>query len=325
MKKVIQVKSRDELKLSSLAKGQVHHVHIHIPGSPFGNPWKVPVIVARGLKDGPVLGVTAAIHGNELNGMSTIFKLFRNIKPEKLAGTLIAVPICNVPGYLLKQRYYSDGEDLNRKMPGNEFGKKPSEVYNYYLTSKIIKQFDYLLDLHTASSGKINSLYIRADLEDPKCRMLANLQNPQIIVQKYDEEGTLRSWANSQNIPTITIEIGNPNIFQQDLIDDTLEGITNTMRSLKMIPGKVKNHTEDSVICSSSFWIFSRVGGVIDVLPALTKKLKKGDLVARVYNVFGEIVEEILSPKDGVVIGKNTSPSCEAGSRILHLGISEES
>lgn len=319
--KIITVKSKDELVLSELSKGEIHRVYIHIPGSSLGTPWRVPLIVARGIKKGPTLGITAALHGNELNGLSTIFKLFEKINPENLNGTVVAVPITNVPGYLRNQRYFSDGQDLNRLMPGKVKGHKPSEIYNFYLTQKIIRHFDYLLDLHTASSGRINSLYIRADLNDEQCKRLAMLQRPQIIVQKYDESGTLRAWANSQGIPSITIEIGNPNTFQHELIDDTLEGILNTMRGFGMIEGNIMDYSENVHICASSHWIYSQVGGILDVIPQLTQKISPGDVVARIYDVFGEMKSEVLADEEGVVIGKATTPACEAGSRILHLGL----
>lgn len=323
MSKILQIKSREDLKISSLKKGEIHRLYIHISNTPMGVPYKVPVIVVRGEKPGPTLGITAAIHGNELNGLSTIFKLFDKVDVKKLSGTIVAVPVSNVPGYLNKQRHFSDGVDLNRVMPGKPKGK-PSEIYNFYFTQKIVSQFDYHLDLHTASFGKVNSLYIRADLDNEETRKMAFCQNPHIIVQKYDESGTLRGWANSKGIPSITIEIGNPNTFQHNLIDETLDGILNTMRALKMIPGKVKNYLENSVICDHSFWLYSTSGGIIDVKPMLTDRIEKGQVIANIYNVFGELKDQIISDHDGVVIGKNVSPCCEAGDRILHLGLEAE-
>lgn len=321
MKKVLNVKVRENLKLSELKRGEIHRLHVHIPGNSLGTPYKIPVIAVRGVNKGPTLGITAALHGNELNGLSTIFKLLERLDPTVLTGTVVCVPISNIPGFMRGQRTFSDGVDLNRVMPGRPIGKKPSEIYAYYFSHKIVHHFDYLLDLHTASEGRINSLYIRADLEDPECKRLAYLQNPHIIVQKYDEEGTLRAWANNNQIPAITVEIGNPNTFQHDLIDECLEGIENTLVGLGMIEGNVKDFTEEADICSSSHWIYTQHGGVIDVLPKLTEKVKKDQVIARVFDVFGDLRSEITSDSDGVVIGKNTRPSVEAGTRILHLGI----
>jgi predicted deacylase len=169
--------------------------------------------------------------------------------------------------------------------------------------------------------GRVNSLYIRADLENEETRTLAYLQNPQIIVSKFDEEGTLRGWAKEKGIPAITIEIGNPNAFQHTLIDESLVGILNTMRHLGMIEGEVQDMVTDAHVCDHSYWIYSKRGGIVDVLPNLADKVSAGQLIARVYDVFGQIKEEIHADKKGVVIGKNVNPNCDAGSRILHLGV----
>lgn len=320
MSKILTIKTRDDLNISSLNKGQVHQLQIHVSDSSLGVPWRVPMIAIRGFDKGPTLGITAAIHGNELNGISTIFKLAQKIKPEKLKGNLIMIPISNVPGYQMNQRLFSDHVDLNRIMPGEAHGA-PSKIYAHHFTRKIVSKFDYLLDLHTASHGRVNSLYIRADLDNHKCKVLAFLQSPQIIVKKFDESGTLRAWANEQNIPALTIEIGNPNAFQHNLIDETLDGIMNTMKYLKMIPGRVKNMVTNTTICDHSYWIHSTKGGIVDVIPDLAEKVKKDQLIAKVYDVFGQVKEKIIANKSGIVIGKNIRPNCEAGTRILHLGV----
>ncbi|MCT4642962.1 MAG: M14 family metallopeptidase [Bacteriovoracaceae bacterium] len=314
------IKVKQELKIATLKRGDIYRFQLELSDNSLGVPWKIPLVVIRGIKKGPVVGITAAIHGDELNGISTIFKLIDYLDPKELKGTLILVPIGNVPGYLMNQRFFSDNVDLNRIMPG-KVGGNSSSLYAHLFTSKIISKFDYLLDLHTASHGRVNSLYIRADLESEQTRTLAYLQNPQIIVQKYDESGTLRAWANEKNIPAITIEIGNPNAFQHNLIDETLDGIVNTLRHLKMLSGQVKDMVTDAYICDHSYWIYSKNGGIVDVNVKLADKVKKGQCIAKVFNVFGQIKEEVLADRDGIVIGKNVNPNCEAGTRIVHLGV----
>lgn len=320
MEKIVVLKTKEDLKISALKRGELHRIYIQLSDNSLGVPWRVPLVIIRGIKKGPTIGITAAIHGNELNGISTIFKLIEKINPEQLVGTLVLAPISNVPGYLMNKRYFADDVDLNRIMPGSLKGRS-SSIYAYYLVNKVVKKFDYLLDLHTASQGRVNSLYIRADLENEECRTLAYLQNPQIIVQKYDEEGTLRGWANEHGIPAITIEIGNPNAFQHSLIDETLEGILNTLKHFKMIPGQVENLVRDTTVCDHSYWIFSNTGGIVDVMPQLAEEVKKGQLIAKVYDVFGQVKETMYSDRSGIVIGKNVSPNCDAGTRILHLGV----
>jgi hypothetical protein len=320
MSDVINIKTKESFDIGEFEGPEVHRILVHLTDNALGVPWRVPIVLVSGKKPGPVLGITAALHGNELNGISTIFKLIEDIDPEKLAGSLVLVPISNVPGYLARQRYFSDAVDLNRIMPGKPEGVT-SNLYAHQFTTKIIRQFDYLLDLHTASHGRVNSLYIRADLESEETRTLAYLQNPQIIVKKYDEGGTLRGWANEAGIPAITIEIGNPSAFQHGLIDETLEGILNTMRHYQMIDGEVQDLLTNAVVCDHSYWIYSTRGGIVDVLPQLADTVKKNQLIAKVYDVFGQVKEEIRSDCNGVVIGKNINPNCDAGTRILHLGV----
>ena len=320
MSKVITIKSKEELKISSLKRGEVHRFQLHLSDNSLGVPWRLPLIVIRGMKKGPTLGVTAAIHGNELNGISTIFKLIEEIDANELCGNLVLAPICNIPGYLNNKRYFSDNTDLNRIMPGKPSGTS-SQIYAHHLTQKIIKKFDYLLDLHTASTGRVNSLYIRADIENEETRTLAYLQNPQIIVKKFDDPGTLRAWANDNGIPGITIEIGNPNTFQKKLVDETLEGILNTMRYFKMIKGEVQDLINDAYICDKSYWIYSKKGGIVEVYAHPADEVKEGQVIAKVYDVFGQVKEEIKADRTGVVIGKNIAPNCDAGARIVHLGV----
>ena len=320
MNNIIIIKSKEELKITSLKRGEVHRIQILLSDNSLGVPWRVPLIIIRGHKKGPTVGLTAAVHGNELNGISTIFKLIEEVNPQELSGTLVLVPISNVPGYLMKQRHYSDNVDLNRIMPGKKDGTI-SEIYAHYFVNKIVSKFDFLLDLHTASHGRVNSLYIRADLENEETRTLAFLQNPQIIVKKYDVDGTLRSWANDHGIPAITIEIGNSNAFQHSLIDETLEGIINTLRHLKMMEGEVKDMVTDAIVCDNSYWINSSKGGIVDVIPNLADEIEEGQVIAKVYDVFGQVKELIKADRPGVVIGKNVRPNCDAGTRILHLGV----
>jgi predicted deacylase len=320
MNEITIIRTEEELKLSSFDRGEVHHVNIHLSYNALGVPWKIPLVIIRGAEEGPTLGITAALHGDELNGISTIFKLIKEINPKKLKGTLVLVPISNVPGYLMNQRFFLDNVDLNRIMPGKT-GGSTSDLYAHQFTSKIISKLYFLLDLHTASHGRVNSLYIRADIDSEETRTLAYLQHPQIIVKKFDETGTLRAWANDNNIPAITIEIGNPNAFQHSLIDETLEGILNTMKFYEMISGEVKDLVTDATVCDKSYWIYSNNGGIVDVLPKLADEVQAGEIIAIVYDVFGQIKEEIKADKPGIVIGKNVRPNCDAGTRILHLGV----
>jgi len=309
-----------QLDIAKCPKGEISCYWLHIVTDGMGVPTHIPIIVARGMTDGKVLGLTAAVHGNELNGIPVIQRLFKELDVKTLKGTIVGVPVINVPSLLRKKRRFIDGTDLNHIMPGKPSGNV-SQVYAWRVVNRIIKEFDYLVDLHTASNGRINSYYIRADMDDQMVRKMALLQNAQIIVHNPPSDGTLRGTADEMNIPAITLEVGNPNTFQKGLIRDGLTGIHNLLGYLGMTDDDVEEHDEETVLCKKSYWIYSDTGGIMTVHPKVTELVKKGDVIATLRNIFGDVEKEYHAPEDGVVIGKSVSPINQTGGRILHLGI----
>ncbi len=313
----------EKLNFKDIPKGQITKYKLEIFSDATGSPTYLPVIAARGPKEGPVVGFTAAVHGNELNGIRVIHKLFNDLEADinELCGTIIAVPIVNVPGYLNNQREFNNGSDLNRVMPGKLKGNS-SERYAYWFFKKVVSQLDYLLDLHTASFGRVNSLYVRANMDDEKTKKMANLQHPQIIVHNVGRDGSLRSAAAKKGIPAITVEVGDPQKFQRNLIKYSLVGVHNILSSLKMLPIEEEKISEvKTVLCKKSYWIYTDRGGILEVYPQVAGVIKKGQIIARISDPFGETIKEYKAPEDGVVVGKSSNPSAQMGSRILHLGI----
>lgn len=293
---------------------------LRIISDPLGNPVSIPVIVARGKEDFPILGLTAAVHGNELNGIPVIQRLFGEIDVKELKGVIVGIPVVNIPSYMRKKRRFNDGVDLNHIMPGKENGNV-SQVYAYRLVERIIKHFDYLLDLHTASFGRVNTYYIRADMKHPVTRKLAQLQNAQIIVHNPPSDGTLRGAADEMDIPAITLEVGNPNTFQNRLIRSGIVGVHNVLSYLEMTDDTIEEAKIATVLCKRSFWVYTDMGGLLTIHVELMDKLKEGQLIASIRNIFGELMKEYYAPEEGIVIGKSISPVNQSGGRILHLGV----
>ncbi|KAF9184332.1 hypothetical protein BGZ49_004436 [Haplosporangium sp. Z 27] len=315
----------DDLDLESLPSGRLTRLWIVLAESAMSTPIKVPVIVAKGVRPGPVVGLTAALHGNELNGIPLTHRLvLHEIQCQALHGIVVAVPVANVPGYLAGQRGFSDGTDLNRLMPGKKNGST-SQVYSYNLMTRIIRHFTHLIDLHTASKGRVNSLYVRANMQNPTTRHMARLQNPQIIVHNTSPDGSLRGAAMQQyNIPAITVEIGDPSRFQKRFVKSAILGVTNILSHLKMIEDEHEVQDYEPVICAKSYWIFTNGGGILNVLPDVNTWVRKGELIATLHNIFGEEEHRYFAPEDGVVVGKSVDPVCQSGCRILHLGVVSE-
>lgn len=309
-----------DLDTKASPKGKISKFLLFIASDGMGMPIYVPIIVARGKKKGITLGLTAAIHGNELNGIPVIQRIFREIDINKLKGTIVGVPVLNVPSLIRKKRRFIDNTDLNHIMPGKKEGNV-SQVYAYRIFNKIIKNFDYLIDLHTASFGRANSYYIRADMNKESTRKMALLQNAQIIVNHPPSDGTLRGAAEELGIPAITLEVGDPNRFQKGMIRSGLAGIHNVLQELKMTEGQIEQPEKPPVICKNSYWIYTDKGGILTVHPSVAEMVKKGQVIATLRNIFGDVVKQYLAPEDGIVIGKSISPINQSGGRILHLGI----
>lgn len=316
------------LDLTKAPKGKISKYWLHIADNGLAQPVLVPVIVAKGIEDGPVLGLTAAIHGNELNGIPIIQEVFKKIDPAKLQGTLVGVPGLNIPGMQMDQRGFIDGEDLNRLFPGRDNGDI-SQQYTRRIFDRIVRHFTHLIDMHTASFGRVNSLYVRADMGDSLLAKLSHLQFPDIIVNNKGApsagagsgEQTLRAEAVNHGIPCLTIEYGNPQVYQPEMIQKGTTGVMNAMAALGMIKKSIPPTPSKAVVCKKSYWIYTDMGGLLEIPVELAQTVKKGELIGILKNPFGDVLKEYFSPEDGVIIGKSTNPVNMNGGRILHLGV----
>jgi uncharacterized protein len=299
--------------------GQISRVHVELVADGLAADILLPVLVARGRKDGPVFGLTAAVHGNELNGIRVIHDLFENLDVDNLRGILVAVVCVNVPGLHANERQIHGQFDLNHLFPGSE-GGDVAQVYAFRFLDRVVSKFQFLVDLHTASFGRVNSLYVRADLSHPVTRRMAFGQNPEIIVHNPPSDRTLRGAAMERGIAAITVEIGDPQQFQPRYVKSTRAGLRSILAEAGMLPKRPGPEGPTPILCEASQWIYSDRGGLLEVLPATRVRVRKGDPIARVRNAFGDLIREYFAPYDGVVIGKSINPVSPTGSRVLHLG-----
>lgn len=307
------------LDIGQTEPGTISENWLHIINNGLGEPVRVPILVARGRHDGPVLGLTAAVHGNELNGIPVIQRLFGALELDDLRGAVVGVLAMNVPGLLNGQRTFNDGEDLNHLAPGKPNGTA-SQVYLHRLLDRIVSRFNYLIDLHTASAGRVNSFYVRADMEQPVASRMARLQNPQIIVHNPPNDATVRGAAAALGIPAITCELRDPHRFQEDVVDAGLRGIRNVMGDLGMQDSEVFCPLQDTTLCEGSYWMYTDEGGILEVLPEVADFVEENQVVAEVRTIFGKVMRQYVAPEAGIVIGRSVNPINQTGSRILHLG-----
>jgi predicted deacylase len=309
----------DRLVADELPRDRLCRFWLRLATDALGGPVLVPVLAMRGEHDGPALGVTAALHGNEVNGIPVVQRLLRGLESRLRRGTVVGVPVLNVPSYHAQERTFPDLADLNRIMPGKPNGGE-SDVYASRLLDKLLLGFDYLLDLHTASFGRVNTHYVRADLGNPEAAALARLQNAAVIVDTAGEAGTLRPVLAKRGIVAITVELCDPHVFQQDVIDRGVAGLENALVHLGMTDGETRPAAAPAVECRDARWLYTDRGGLLEVFPDLAARVRKGEKIARLTNAFGDLICEYAAPEAGIVIGKSVNPVSPTGGRIVYLG-----
>ena len=322
MKPIRKFKRVKPLNIDDFKSGTRTNVYVPLFEYSTGKSLEIPVIVARGSKPGPTLGITAAVHGNELNGIKIIHAIFSELDLTKVSGSIVSVPIVNVPGFNLGQRYFEDGVDLNHTFPGKSDGT-PSAQFARSFSSFFLPAIDILIDIHTASEGRLNTMYVRADLSTSSTHELAMNINPQIILDVRGGERTLRGAARKRKIPAITIEAGNPSVIQGRMVFEGELGIRNAMITLGMLEGVI-NINRRPVICPSSKWIRTTGGGLLETKFKLMDRIEKKQLIANTIDPFGAVLQTYSAPTSGIVIGMAANPVAIPGTRFCHLGKLDE-
>ncbi|EKF9922253.1 succinylglutamate desuccinylase/aspartoacylase family protein, partial [Vibrio cholerae] len=217
------------------------------------SPLSIPIEVLHGASPGPVLMINAAIHGDELNGVEIIRQLLNTLDEKKLKGTVIAVPIVNVFGFIHKSRYLPDRRDLNRCFPGSEKGSLASRMAHTFF-SQVAERCDYILDLHTGAIHRTNLPQIRADLSNSETLRIAQAFATPVIIDSPLRDGSLRSEAEKQQIPVLTYEAGEALRFDPIAINAGIIGIKRVMQSIGMLrPSRKK--IPNSIIAKSTSWL----------------------------------------------------------------------
>ncbi len=237
------------------------------------SPLSIPIEVLHGASPGPVLMINAAIHGDELNGVEIIRQLLNTLDEKKLKGTVIAVPIVNVFGFIHKSRYLPDRRDLNRCFPGSEKGSLASRMAHTFF-SQVAERCDYILDLHTGAIHRTNLPQIRADLSNSETLRIAQAFATPVIIDSPLRDGSLRSEAEKQQIPVLTYEAGEALRFDPIAINAGIIGIKRVMQSIGMLrPSRKK--IPNSIIAKSTSWLRAEADGILRTLVSLGDKVER--------------------------------------------------
>lgn len=279
----------------------------------------MPVQVVCGRKAGPVLFVSAAVHGDELNGVEIIRRLLKLKALRSICGTLLAVPIVNVHGFLNQSRYLPDRRDLNRSFPGSPKGSIAARLANLFI-KQIVSKADYGIDLHTGAINRSNLPQIRANLDDPETLDIAKVFGVPVIINSDIRDGSLRACASDRGMPVLIYEAGEALRFDEISIRAGLRGILNVMRHIGMLP-KLKNPKYIMpVIAKSTSWVRAPDSGIFSAKIQLGKSVQKGQRLALISDPLGDEEQHVIAPFDGIVIGQNNLPLAHEGDALFNLG-----
>jgi hypothetical protein len=298
--------------------GERKIVHLPLPELYDCSPILMPVHIIRGKKRGPVLLVTAAIHGDELNGVEIIRRLLKQKSLSKLKGTLIAIPIVNIYGFLYQSRYLMDRRDLNRSFPGSVTGSIAARLAHMLLNDVVIHA-THVIDLHSGSAARTNLPQIRSNLDNAANIDFAKSFNAPVILDLLEPEGSFRHALKASNIPFLLYEAGEALRFDEYSIRIGLRGILSVMRSLNMLPKLKKEPTQHSSIAYHSNWIRAEHSGTIVFDKKLGSKVNASEVIARIANPLTGKEYEVSAKKTGIVIGKSNLPLTHEGKALFHI------
>ena len=283
----------------------------------------MPVKVVRGKKDGPLLFVSAAIHGDEVNGVEIIRRLLSHRSLSRISGTLICVPIVNVFGFNNLDRYLPDRRDLNRCFPGSLNGSLASRLAHLFV-KEIVDKCTHGIDLHTGSRHRINLPQIRACFKVRGTKSLANEFDVPVILNSVPIEGTLRQVAFERKIPFLVFEGGEPLRYDDISIRSGVAGILSVMRELGMIKRSLKRTRKvRSFTAKGSYWVRAPHGGILIIKKKLGSIIKKNDLLGIVSDPLGNDNIEIRARKKGIIICNNQLPVVNRGDAVFNVATFE--
>lgn len=283
-------------------------------------PVNIPLQVVHGRRAGPCLVVTAAVHGDEINGAEIIRRLLRQQMLNRMAGTLIAMPVVNVLAFTARSRYLPDRRDLNRSFPGSESGSMASRLA-YLVRSELIARATHVIDLHTAAVHRENLPQVRADLGNPDDETLARAFGLPVVIDSPLIEGSLRSAAREAGVPVVTYEGGEALRFDETAIRAGLQGVIRVMRELHMLPPSRRRRPapEPQYVSDSSSWVRAGQDGLFRASVALGARVAEGQPLGWISDPFGASQQPVEATFPGLVIGRTNLPLVHEGEALFHV------
>ena len=304
---------------TSVEPGKRANIDIPVSRDAADSVVSLPVRVIHGREQGPVLFVSAAVHGDEISGVEVARRLIRKVSPKRLSGTLIVVPVVNAYGFVSGSRYLPDRRDLNRSFPGRVDGPLASRLA-YLFRTEIMERADFGIDLHSAAAHRYNLPQIRVSSESERALELARAFAPPVIMTSKLRDGSMRAVAHELGVEMLVFEAGEALRFDPFSTRVGLNGILRTMQAMGMLTlKKPKRNPHPTLEASRSMWLRAPRGGIASIRAESGKVVAQGTPLALVRNPVGDEEVIVKSPIDGIVIGHSRLGVVNRGDALIHI------
>ncbi len=304
-----------------IAPGQTERVELPVARLSTQTVLSLPVTVVNGAQPGPHLWLSAAVHGDEVNGVEIIRRVLQGLNSNHLKGAIIAAPIVNMFGFIHQSRYLPDRRDLNRSFPGNAHGSLAGRLAHLFM-KEIVSHCQYGIDLHTASHHRTNYPQIRANLHDPLTYQCAQAFGAPILVHAVSRDGSLRQAAAQNGIPVLLYEGGEALRFDEASIQIGVQGIQRVMAWLDMYT-PASSPTPDILESYETRWIRAPRSGILHLIASLGEWVSQEQPLGWITDAFGERRTQVYSRYDGLVIGHYQNPLVNQGDGLFHIALVE--
>ena len=300
-----------------VAPGEARTVQIQLSRLADHTRMRLGVRVVHGTSDGPVLFVSAAIHGDEVLGCEIIRRLIASKALRDPAGTLLFVPVVNAYGFVGGSRYLPDRRDLNRSFPGHAQGSLASQLAHAFM-HEVVERSDVGIDLHTGAIHRANLPQIRANLRDRRTDALAGAFGAPVTLDASLRDGSLREAAGERGVPVLLYEAGEALRYDAVSVRIGVRGVVRVAEALGLVRRR-KQAGHATVRVGKSAWLRCPSGGLLRLDKALGAHVDRGEVVGRVSDPFGDHDDPLTAPFEGVVIGRLNNPVVNRGDAALHV------
>ncbi len=287
-----------------------------------GTSVEVPVIIERSKKPGPVVLLTAGIHGDEINGVEIVRQIISKGINKPRIGSVICIPIVNIFGFLNMAREFPDGRDLNRVFPGTKHGSLASR-FAFQFVKKILPIADFCLDFHTGGAARFNAPQIRVKKGDEQSLKYARIFNAPFTMHSKTITKSYRETCAKLGIPVLLFEGGKSLDSNKDVAKHGVDGAMRILSHLEMLNPKFEypDVQKETVVVESSSWLRAKYSGLLHVKIPCGQHVEKGEYIATITDPYGKFRHKIKSTNEGYVINVNESPIVYQGDAIFHISM----